>query len=273
MFEMINKKDIYKIVYENVSNAVIKDKSFIIAANWKMNKNTKEITEFLKNLNGMNWSNKNTVIIFPPFPYLYLARDILRYSKAMYGMQDMHWEKNGAFTGEVSPEMAKDFGCKYVIIGHSERRSIFSEEDSILKQKLNTAISNGLLPIFCVGENLDERKGGRLKAVIRSQIINGIGLLEQEYLRKLIIAYEPVWAIGTGLNAEPDQIEETHDFIKVVLKELFGAEAENIPILYGGSVNTENVKNIALVESVSGFLIGRASLKQDEFSQIIRFLE
>lgn len=271
---MFEKNDVLKVVYKKISAAVIENKSLIIAANWKMNKNTTEITEFLNNLNKISWNGKNTVILFPPYPYLYLTRDILRYSKVLYGMQNVHWEDSGAFTGEVSCSMAHDFGCKYVIIGHSERRNIFFETDEILKRKLEEVFKHNLFLIFCVGEKLDERKDNRFKEVIKNQIVKGLGTTSCEDLQKIIIAYEPVWAIGTGLNATPDQVEEVHSYIKDLLKELYGLTvARKMPILYGGSAKAGNVREIALANEVSGFLIGGASLKIDEFSQIISLLE
>lgn len=271
---MIEKSDVLKIVYDNICTAVIKEKNFIIAANWKMNKNTKEVTSFLNALSKLSLDAKNKVLIFPPYPYLYLARDILRYSQILYGMQNIHWELSGAYTGEVSPSMAHDFGCKYVIIGHSERRNIFLETDEILKIKLDMALKNDLLPIFCIGEKLEERNSNKFKAVIRNQIIKGIGQINEDNLKNITIAYEPIWAIGTGLNATPDQIEEVHSYIKEILSEQYGSSsAEKINILYGGSVKSSNVREIAMVKGVSGFLIGGSSLKIEEFSQIIGLLE
>ncbi|MFL0248701.1 triose-phosphate isomerase [Clostridium sp. WILCCON 0185] len=264
------KEDIYKLVKEAAYSETIKSKSFIIAANWKMNKNTKEVIEFLDFLNKAALDEKNTFVLFPPYPYLYLMRDKLRYSKVLYGVQNMFWENSGAFTGEVSPAMAKDFGCKYAIIGHSERRNIFKETDEMLEKKVEACIKNGLKPILCIGENLEERQSKRYEEKLKNQLVNGLAKLNPESLDNVIIAYEPVWAIGTGMNATPAQVEDTHGYIRYILNSLYGADtSEKIPILYGGSAKASNVIELAIAQNVSGFLIGGASLCIKEFKEIM----
>jgi len=270
----MQKQQILELVRQEVRSAVIARKEFIIAANWKMNKDKNDIIGFLKNLNKEKLENKNKIILFPPYPYLYLLEEQLRYSKALYGMQNIFWETSGAFTGEVSVEMALDFGCKYVIIGHSERRNILMETDEMAGKKVGACLQHGLSPVLCVGENLDERKFSHYKERIKSQIATALSQVDIEKTGKIILAYEPVWAIGTGMNASPEQVEEVHMFIRSVLDSLFGEKAAAcIPILYGGSVKTSNVRDIAVAKDVSGFLIGGASLDFDEFKRIISLLD
>lgn len=271
---MIEKEYIYKLVQQIASTQTIKAKNYIIAANWKMNKNTKEVNEFLGDLSEITWSDKNSVVLFPPHPYLYLMRDKLRYSKTLYGVQNMFCENSGAYTGEISPNMAKDFGCKYVIIGHSERRSLFFETDELLEKKVEACIIHGIKPVLCIGENLEERNGNRFEERLKNQLIKGLGKVKKDKLDNVVIAYEPMWAIGTGINATPDQVEDTHGYIRYALDSLYGgAAAEKIPILYGGSVKASNVMELAVAQNVSGFLIGGASLKIEEFKEIITSLD
>jgi triosephosphate isomerase len=268
--KVIEKQYIYKLVQQAAYSEIIKTKNFIIAANWKMNKNTKEVIEFLDFLNKSALDEKNTFVLFPPYPYLYLMRDKLRYSKVLYGVQNMFWENSGAFTGEISPGMAKDFQCKYAIIGHSERRNIFKETDEMVERKVEACIKHGLKPVLCIGENLEERQSKRYEEKLKNQLVKGLAKLSTENLDNVIIAYEPVWAIGTGINATPAQVEDTHGYIRYTLNSLYGtAAAEKIPILYGGSVKASNVVDLAIAQNVSGFLIGGASLCINEFKEIM----
>jgi triosephosphate isomerase (TIM) len=274
MINLIEMNFLYEIVRKVTISEMLKSKNFIIAANWKMNKNTKEVTEFLEAMNKVTWNFRNTLVLFPPSPYLYLMRDKLRYSKILYGVQNLHWESSGAFTGEIAGSMLKDFGCKYAIIGHSERRNLFFENDELACKKVETSLRNEIKPILCIGENLEERNSNNYREKLKAQLINGLEKVSPEMAENVIIAYEPVWAIGTGLNATPTQVEETHSFIRSILNSLFGASVgEKLPILYGGSVKPSNVIDIALGQNVSGFLIGGASLKIDEFKEIINLLD
>ncbi len=267
---MIEKQYIYKLVQQAAYSEIIKTKSFIIAANWKMNKNTKEVVEFLELLNKSLLDEKNTYVLFPPYPYLYLMRDKLRYSKVLYGVQNVFFENSGAFTGEISPGMAKDFQCKYAIIGHSERRNIFKETDDVVQKKVEACIKHGLKPVLCIGENLKERQSKCYEEKLKNQLALGVAKLNTEDLDSVIIAYEPVWAIGTGINAAPDQVEDTHGYIRYILNSMYGAAiADKIPILYGGSVKASNVVDLAVAQNVSGFLIGGASLCIKEFKEIM----
>jgi len=271
---MVDKDMILKVVSENVRKAVVSQKSFIIAANWKMHKTARDVFEYLQSLSRLQWSDKNTVILFPPSIYLFMAKELLKGSRARYGLQNMHWEKQGAYTGEISPGMAVDLGCRYAIIGHSERRNIFHESDEMLKKKVEASFEYGISPVFCIGENLEERKANRFKDRIKQQITSCLNYKCSERYGNLIIAYEPVWAIGTGLNAAPEQVEEAHGYISEVLRDSFGQEiAAKIPILYGGSVKPGNIAEIAAAKGVSGFLIGGASLKIEEFYGMIKSLE
>lgn len=271
---MIDKQFLNELVKKVATNEIIKSKSFFIAANWKMNKNTKEVNNFLDLINKEPQSSKNTIALFPPSPYLYLMRDKLRYSKILYGIQNLYSEASGAFTGEVSPNMAKDFGCKYAIIGHSERRSLFFESDKMLSLKVEACLKNGIKPILCIGENLEERSSNRFMDVLKFQLECGLERVKAIKGSDIIIAYEPVWAIGTGHTATPALVEETHNYIRKVLNTIIVDESsKEIPILYGGSVKSSNVLEIALANNVSGFLIGGASLDFNEFKTIADLLE
>ncbi len=272
--DFMDKNGLMGIIRQQVIKTLLEQKKFIIAANWKMYKNTKEVAGFLTSLNKTPVNSKNTIVLFPPFPYLYLMRDMLRYSRVLYGVQNISWEKSGAYTGEISVDMAVDFGCRYSIVGHSERRSLFSETDEMTARKLETCLNNNIRPILCIGENYEERNSGYYKSRLKNQLVSGLAKLTGEKADNLIIAYEPVWAIGTGVNATAGQVEDTHGYIREVLDIALGKTySGRVPILYGGSVKTSNVLDFALIENVSGFLIGGASLKIEEFTEIIGQLE
>lgn len=274
MIDVIEKGMLYELVRQVASSEVIKGKEFIIAANWKMNKNAQDTASFLDAINKITWNSKNTIVLFPPSPYLYLMRDKLRYSKILYGIQNVHWEDSGAYTGEISVNMARDFGCKYAIIGHSERRNLFFENDDMMSKKVEKCIKSGVKPVLCIGENLSERNSGQYKDILKRQISRGLEKVNKEMAQNVLIAYEPVWAIGTGVNAAPEQVEETHGYIRSVLDMLFGDNySQKIPILYGGSVKPSNAAEIAVAGNVSGFLIGGASLKFDDMKEIIGLLD
>ncbi len=243
----------------------------LIAANWKMNKTTAEtrefITEFLPLVDGVK---DVEIVIAPAFTSLPVAAKFLKGSNVKLAAQDVFWETEGAYTGEVSPLMLKDVECTYVIIGHSERRQYFNETDEIVNRKIRAAQEADLGIIFCIGETLQEREAGETLQVLKRQITEGLkGLSAQG----LVIAYEPVWAIGTGKTATPEQAEEAHSFIRKELKTLYGNEAEQIRILYGGSVKPDNIASLMAQPNVDGALVGGASLKPDSFSKIVRFKE
>lgn len=245
-------------------------KSFI-AANWKMNTTLQEATALVNNLkdNLKNLEQKE-VVLCPPFVYLPAVRNILKGSEIKLGAQNVYYQQKGAFTGEISTTMLKDIGCTYVIIGHSERRQIFKEDNDIINEKIKAALANGLSPIFCVGELLEERTENATEKVIRSQIENGLDDIPPEQYNQIVIAYEPVWAIGTGKNATPEQAQETHSFIRKLLVVLSNdVIAREVRIIYGGSVNQDNIQLLISGEDIDGALVGGASLSADSFTKIV----
>ncbi len=265
----MNDKEIEQIIRDEIVKSILQTQEFLVVGNWKMNKTKPEVIAFLDAISNYDFGEKNTVVIAPPSPYLYLFEDRLRYSKILYGVQNFYPKENGAFTGEISFDMVRDFGAKYAIIGHSERRTIFSECNMFVSKKVRSCIQNQIRPIMCVGENIEQRKSNDFKTFITDQITEGLSLISEKDLLNVIIAYEPIWAIGTGETATPDQVEETHMFIRKFLMDKYGPEiGKEIPLLYGGSVNSANVKSLALAQSVSGFLIGGASLSAQTFIEI-----
>lgn len=244
----------------------------VIAGNWKMNNDLHEtvslISELKKELNDKNVETE--VIICPPFISLETASTLLKDSAIKLGAQNMYFEESGAFTGEVSVSMLKSAGCEYIILGHSERRTIFGESDQIINKKIKTAIKFGLKPIFCIGETLEEREKGITFKVIENQIQNGLKDLKENDLSNLIIAYEPVWAIGTGRNATPQQAQEVHQFIRGLISKIYSSNfARQLVIQYGGSVKADNAKELLSQPDIDGALVGGACLKADSFAKII----
>lgn len=243
----------------------------IVAGNWKMNNDLAETEELLSNLK-LQWIKEPeaTVIVAPPFTNLYHSFESLRSTPVEVAAQNMHQEENGAFTGEVSARMLKSVGVKTVILGHSERRSIFNESNEILAKKVSSALKNELKIIFCVGESLEERKKDAHFEVVKSQLEQALFNVAKDLWKNIVIAYEPVWAIGTGETASPEQAQEMHAFIRKVIGDKFGQEiASNTSILYGGSVKPSNAKEIFAKEDVDGGLIGGASLKAEDFLAIV----
>ncbi|WP_456454796.1 triose-phosphate isomerase [Thermovibrio sp.] len=245
----------------------------LIAGNWKMHKTVpqaltlvRELKELLKGVEDRD------VLVCPPFTALYPVREELKGSSIYLGAQNMFYEEEGAYTGEISPLMLKDLNCSFVIVGHSERRRIFKEDDELINRKVLSAVNHGITPILCVGETLEERERGETEKVVDKQLRKGLkGLSEVD---EFVIAYEPVWAIGTGKSATPEMAQEVHLFIREVLKELFGKEkASKVRILYGGSVKPENAKSLLEMEDIDGALVGGASLKAESFSRIVKFEE
>ena len=246
-----------------------------IAGNWKMNKTVEESLDLVKQLKAsLSGIEEVEVAVAPPFTALHVVESELKDSSIRLAAQNVFWEEKGAYTGEISPVMLKDLGCHYVIIGHSERRQHFGETDETVNRRIKASISKGLKVIFCVGETLDEREGSRTFSVIGRQVEGGLKDLGEEEINGLVIAYEPVWAIGTGKTATPQQAEEVHQFIRRKLEGLYSKEvSERIRILYGGSVTPENIKGLMKEEDIDGALVGGASLKADTFSRIVRFEE
>ena len=238
----------------------------IFAANWKMNLESSDIAQFMEDIVPVANNTSAEIVIFPPSTYLSQVAKAAG-SKILVGSQNHYWEKPGAFTGEISINMVKDCGATYALAGHSERRHIFNESAEIVTRKAGVAQKEGLLPMICVGETLEEREAGETLDVLRSDII--CSLRDVEPSADVVIAYEPVWAIGTGLTCPPDKAQEAIDYIRSQLRELWGDVAEEIRILYGGSVKPENIAELMACPDIDGGLIGGASLKADSFAAII----
>jgi len=243
----------------------------IIVGNWKMYTSLSEAKELVKTLKeNIGEVTGIEVGVCPPFVYLFPVKNIIEGSPIKLGAQNCHWEKSGAFTGEVAAVMLKDIGCAYVIAGHSERRHQMGESDDTVNKKLKAVLAAGLNPILCIGELLEEREGGSTETVLRRQITQGLSGITPEQMQSVIIAYEPVWAIGTGKTATPEQAQETHSFIRKFISTVFTeAIAQDIRIMYGGSVKPENAAELSAQSDVDGFLVGGASLKAESFIQII----
>jgi len=241
-----------------------------VAGNWKMNMLSASASQLARELTENLPEGNIEVAICPPFVYLSAVADIISTSKIKLGAQNVYFEPKGAFTGEISAQMLKDVGCEYVIIGHSERRHILGETNELINSKLKAGIEAGLKPILCVGEKLDQRDAGQTEKIIQTQLEEGLVGLGAEALKDLVIAYEPVWAIGTGRNASPEQAQEVHLFVRNWLGEKFGGTfAENCIIQYGGSVKPANAESLMSQGDVDGALVGGASLKADDFIKII----
>ncbi|HHX31337.1 MAG TPA: triose-phosphate isomerase [Bacteroidales bacterium] len=244
----------------------------IVAGNWKMNKNLQEGVELAKELNeALKGKSINCdVVIGTPFIHLASVANSVDSDKIGVAAQNCADKVSGAYTGEVSAEMVASTGAKYVILGHSERRAYYNETAEILKEKVGLALANGLTPIFCIGEVLEERESEKHFDVVKSQIVDSLFDLSAEDFGKIVLAYEPVWAIGTGKTASPAQAQEMHAFIRKTLVEKYGNEvADNTSILYGGSANADNAKELFSNPDVDGGLIGGASLSVDKFMPVI----
>lgn len=242
----------------------------VIAGNWKMNKNISETADLVSGIKNGNIPANVEVIICPPFTSLETASTLIKGSAIKLGAQNMYFEESGAYTGEISADMLISAGCEYVILGHSERRVIFKETDEVINKKIKKALSSGLKPIFCVGESLEEREKDITKNVIETQVTGGLSEISADDMAKVIIAYEPVWAIGTGKTASPEQAEEVHAFIRALIEKLYSkAVAEAIIIQYGGSVKPDNAKELLGQADIDGALVGGACLKADSFLGIV----
>ncbi len=246
-------------------------RKYIIAGNWKMNKTGAEAIQLVNALVPKVASLKKVdVVICPPFTALSQASEAIKNSNIGLGAQNMYWEDSGAFTGEVSAAMLLNAGCQYVIIGHSERRQFFGETNQTVNKKTQKALAAGLLPIVCVGETLQERQSGVTEKVINVQVVEGLAGINSEEMKKVIIAYEPVWAIGTGVTATPEQAEAVHAFIRGLIEKLYSKNiAAGLRIQYGGSMKAENTEELLNQPDIDGGLIGGASLKADSFLGII----
>jgi triosephosphate isomerase (TIM) len=245
----------------------------IIAGNWKMYKTINEAIDLANGLKRELFKldfAKVDVVLCPVFTALSEVAEVLNETDIGLGAQNVYWLDEGAFTGEVSPVMLKDAGCRYVIIGHSERRQFFGETNETVNKKIKAALKHGLTPIICVGENLQEREANNTFKVIQNHIQGSLNEIIEQDLLKTVIAYEPVWAIGTGKTATPEQAQEVHKYIRDLLRKMYSDEAaESIRIQYGGSVKPENIAELLSKPDVDGALVGGASLKVDSFSLIV----
>lgn len=244
----------------------------IIAGNWKLNKTVSEAVSLTTDLAKLvdNISDVE-IVVAPVFTALSNVHDVINGSNIQLAAQDLYWEDSGAFTGEVSAPMLKDVGCDYVIIGHSERRQYFGETNETVNQKVKAALLHELKPIICVGELLEEREAGKTESVIEDHVKGGIGDLTESEMDSCVIAYEPVWAIGTGKTATPDQAQEVHSFIRDILKDCYSDKlASKIRIQYGGSVKPENAAELMSQQDVDGALVGGASLDAESFAEIVK---
>ena len=246
----------------------------IIAANWKMNKGPKEAKEFLAALKDELTCECKAVdkVIVPPFVTIPAVMETLNGCTCLgVGAQDVSDRDNGAFTGEISTDMLNELGCKYVVLGHSERRQYHGETNAYINKKIKKALAAGICPIYCIGETLEQRQGGELETVLKSQVVEGLEGLTAEEVAGLVIAYEPVWAIGTGVTASSADAQAAHAFIRGVVAEAFGAAAaEAVRLQYGGSVKPDNAAELMSQPDIDGALVGGAALKADSFAAIIK---
>jgi triosephosphate isomerase len=244
----------------------------IIAGNWKMHKGIEETRQLLGELKDMEMSPEIEVVVCPPFTSLSEAAELLVGTAIGLGAQNMHWEKSGAYTGEVSPCMLKEIGCKYVIIGHSERRQYFGETDEMVNFKVKSAFNHDLIPIVCVGENLEQRKNGETKSLVTNQVKKALEGLTEKQVERIVIAYEPIWAIGTGVSAKGEDANEVIKLIRDIIAGDFGKDiSQKVRIQYGGSVKPGNIKEFMEQPEIDGALVGGASLKAVDFGAIVNY--
>ena len=244
----------------------------IIAGNWKMNNTVAEAVDLANGLKDLVKDvDDKEIVLCPPFTALSPLCRCLAQSNLKVGAQDLYWEQKGAYTGEISPLMLKEIGCEYVIIGHSERRAYFAETNETVNKKAKAALSSGLKPIICVGEKLEEKEKGLTEEVVKDHLENGLQDIDSEEVLQAVIAYEPVWAIGTGKTATPGQAQEVHRFIRQLLKNIYGEDiARQIRIEYGGSVKPDNAADLLAQPDIDGALVGGASLDAQSFSEIVK---
>jgi len=244
----------------------------IIAGNWKMNKTVQESIDVAVGLKRKFYTFAEAdIVICPPFTALSKVSDEILDSSIMLGAQDIYWEEKGAFTGEISPGMLKDAGCRYVIVGHSERRHVLGETDEDVNKKLKAVLKHGMVPIMCIGEKLEERDSGMTLEVLEKQLTRGLRDIIKDDMLRIIIAYEPVWAIGTGRTATPQQAQEAHKFIRDLIGRTYSGDVSSkIRIQYGGSVKPENIAQLMAQEDVDGALVGGASLDVNSFTEIVQ---
>ena len=244
----------------------------IVAGNWKMNKTVNEAVEMLTELKGLVADVEGVgVVIGAPFTALSEAAKAVAGSKVKIAAQNMNPNESGAYTGEISPLMLKDLGIEYVILGHSERREYYGETNEIVNEKVKAALKHGLKPILCVGEKLEDREAGNTEAVVEDHTRGGLVGVTAEEMKNVVIAYEPVWAIGTGKTASPEQAQDVHAFIRKLLTEMYSEEvAQDVTVQYGGSMKPNNAKELISKEDIDGGLVGGASLEAESFASIVK---
>jgi triosephosphate isomerase len=247
----------------------------VIAGNWKMFKTVAETVQYFDEFKPLvSGADHCEILLCTPSPALTAAVDTVRGSGIQIGSQNHYWESKGAFTGEISAPMVKATGCSHALVGHSERRQFFGETDATVLKRTQSALAEGLTPVVCVGETQEERESGRTESVLTTQFTGGIGALTANEFSRIIIAYEPVWAIGTGLTATPEMANEAHRFIRQLAAEKFGSElADAVRILYGGSVKPGNCNSLMACEHIDGGLVGGASLAPSDFAKIVHFAD
>lgn len=244
----------------------------IIAGNWKMNKTAKEAAELINELKPLVAKSKPEVVVCVPYTDLWTVAEAIKGSKIKLGAENVAWADNGAFTGEISADMLKEIGVEYVIIGHSERRQYFGETDESVNKRLKQALKNGLNPIVCVGETLTEREKNKTKRVLKKQVLEGFADITAEDFANIVIAYEPVWAIGTGKTATADEANKTIGYIRTLVKKTWGQDvAKSLRIQYGGSMKPGNAKELMAMRNIDGGLIGGAALKANDFAAIVNY--
>lgn len=245
-----------------------------LAGNWKMNKTVAEAVEYAKELKKELASTSNKVLVAPPFTALNSVKEVIKGSNIRLGAQNMCTEESGAHTGEISVLMLKEIGVDSVILGHSERRHVYGEDDALINKKVHKALEHGLEVILCVGETLEDRDSGKAEKVVREQTEKGLEGISEDALSSIVIAYEPVWAIGTGKTATPEDADTMHDFVRKLITKLYSEKAaQSIIIQYGGSVKPKNVKDLMAKENIDGALVGGASLKAETFVPIAKYDE
>lgn len=243
----------------------------IIAGNWKMNNTIKEGLQLVEEIKSHSLSKEVEAVICVPFILLQEVKRAIENTNIKLGAQNMHWEENGAFTGEISPLMLKELGVDYVIIGHSERRQYFNETDDSVNKKIKSALVHNIKPIVCVGETLEQRESNLEKDVVKSQILKAFEEIDEKELDNIVIAYEPIWAIGTGKTASSDDANNMLGFIRQIIGEKYGEKKNIIRIQYGGSVKPDNIKELMNKDHIDGALVGGASLKSQDFVNLINF--
>ena len=244
----------------------------IIAGNWKMNNNIEESLKLVEEIKVINLSKDVEAVLCVPFTDLKDVKEAIKGTDIKLAAQNMHWEENGAFTGEISPNMLNELGVDYVLIGHSERRQLFNETDETVNKKIISALAHNICTIICIGETLEERETNKEKQIVKDQVTKALKNVDKISAEKIVIAYEPIWAIGTGKTASSDQANEIIGYIRTIIGEIYSeTEKEIIRIQYGGSVKPDNVTELMGKSDIDGALVGGASLKAEDFAKLINF--